>query len=77
MKVSNVRISDIEDNSLSGGYIVRGRDSDGAGVVLQFSKQWSERITVLRRGSSISLEGMIVTVRANFVRFDSCELVVN
>jgi hypothetical protein len=74
MKLPNTQISDVEARS-GGGCSITGKTPDGAMVMLHFAKDWAERISILRRGNTISVIGMIDSVRPNFVGYGKCEIV--
>jgi hypothetical protein len=77
MKLSNVTVDNIEEHGTE--HRVLGSSSDGTTLFMYFKEQWSERILILRRGSTIAIIGQIMNIDSGgptggFVQLQNCEI---
>jgi hypothetical protein len=73
IRVSGVVINDISRQR--NGHLVFGSSTDKTRLFLHFQNQWSERILILRSGSTIAMAGKILRVDMNAMSLGNCELI--
>jgi hypothetical protein len=75
MRIPNTVVYNINDRG-DEGYRVSATISNDNGplVHLYFDKRWNERISILRRGSTLAIIGQIVSVETHGLRLENCEI---
>lgn len=65
-------------NKYRSGYSVYGKTTeDNVGIHMKFDERWSERISILRRGSVLSVIGQIVEADQLSLSLQECEILTS